>query len=69
MKLHKITIPKAGGGSIQLRLPEKHVAAIEEIKKMKSFEGIKTLDLLAEVYHRGKKEGAREVFDGIELLK
>jgi hypothetical protein len=36
---------------------------------MKAFDGIKVMDLIADVYRLGKKNGAKETFDAIDLLK
>ncbi len=47
----------------------KHAAAITAIKNMKTFEGTKVMALIADVYRVGQKDGAKQTFDAIELLK
>jgi hypothetical protein len=67
MKTHKITIKP--DGSLRIRVSSKHAVAIATIKKMKTFEGTKVMDLIAAVYRAGNEDGTRETFDAIELLK
>ncbi len=67
MKPHKITIKTVG--NLRVRVSAKHAAAITAIKNMKAFEGTKVMDLIADVYRVGRKDGAQEIFDAIDLLK
>ncbi|HVS53602.1 MAG TPA: hypothetical protein VHD62_14700 [Opitutaceae bacterium] len=67
MKPHKITLKP--DGSLKVRVSAKHAAAITAIKNMKTFEGTKVMALIADVYRVGQKDGAKQTFDAIELLK
>ena len=63
-KRHDIELPNSG--KIALYASPKHSVAIENIKEMAAFEGIKMLDLMDAFYQQGLKHGRKEVIEQFE---
>ena len=63
-KRHDIELPNSG--KIALYASPKHSVAIEAIKEMAAFEGIKMLDLMDAFYQQGLKHGRKEVVEQFE---
>jgi len=63
-KKHKIELPKSG--EISLYASPKHTTAIQQLREMPVFEGIKMLDLMDEFYRQGQKDGRKDVIEQIQ---
>ncbi len=67
-KYKKLLVPHTSG-EIQIYAKPAHADALERIKEMSAYDGIKMMALIAEVYRQGKKDGANSVFDSIDTIK